>query len=656
MALEQAQSKQNEALYTIAKMNGYNGPKAGTALKAFFNSSDALKAKARAIGVAMANGGAVDSSTTNTEEEELNLPEGADQPIFLDPRESEGKIPLIPAEEPVDPSITEELAGKTEELIKGTMEPVKSEVATIEPSEEELISEDVGKLEGPAPTIEAETIDEVVTVDEPEKIDAVTVDAEKVSDKVEAATSGLEAKTGTVSKQAQSVAAQQETSKVSDLTAAQGTAHKFDNEIQRELEEGELVSGSAVDATKAAKFTEQVQAAEATPSKQATVQGQLEDLMQDFEGGETPPWAAGAMRAAMAGLASRGLGASSMSGQAVIQAAMESALPIAQADAATRASFESQNLSNRQARAMLAAEQRAKFMGQEFDQEFQTRVINASKISDIANMNFTADQQIQLENARFAQTMNIENLNARQGMVLAEAAALSSLDLANLNNRQQSAVQNAQNFLQMDLANLSNEQQTALFKTQQNIQGLFNDQSAENAAAQFNASSENQTNQFFASLASQVGQFNASQQNAMNQFNVNTINSMREFNAGLTEQRDMFNASNGLVIAQANALWRQNATTANTAAANESNMSFAKTMNGFTATNLDAYWQRERDLMSFAFTSAENAADRLSSVLLEKLSAENKAELADEMGKGSLTATLLKGALNYISGESLFKI
>ena len=79
-------------------------------------------------------------------------------------------------------------------------------------------------------------------------------------------------------------------------------------------------------------------------------------------------------------------------------------------------------------------------------------------------------------------------------------------------------------------------------------------------------------------------------------------------------------------------------------------------MNGFTATNLDAYWQRERDLMSFAFTSAENAADRLSSVLLEKLSAENRAELADEMGKGSLTATLLKGALNYISGESLFKI
>jgi hypothetical protein len=235
-------------------------------------------------------------------------------------------------------------------------------------------------------------------------------------------------------------------------------------------------------------------------------------------------------------------------------------------------------------------------------------------------------------------------------MIMAEAAALANLDMANLNNRQQAAVQNAQNFLQMDMANLSNLQQTAMFKAQQNIQALFTDQAAENAASQFNATSENQSNQFFANLTTQVGQFNAAQQNAMNQFNVNSVNAMREFNGELQQQRDLFNAQNGLVVAQANAQWRQNIATLNTAAQNESNMNFAKTMNAFTATNLDAYWQRERDVMSFAFTSAENAADRLASVLLEKLSAENKADLADEMGKGALGATLLKGTLNYMAG------
>ena len=74
----------------------------------------------------------------------------------------------------------------------------------------------------------------------------------------------------------------------------------------------------------------------------------------------------------------RGLGASSLAGQAEVQAAMEAALPIAQMDAATIAQFEAQNLSNRQQRQMLAAQQRATFMGMEFDQAFQARVANSA--------------------------------------------------------------------------------------------------------------------------------------------------------------------------------------------------------------------------------------------------------------------------------------
>jgi hypothetical protein len=46
-----------------------------------------------------------------------------------------------------------------------------------------------------------------------------------------------------------------------------------------------------------------------------------------------PAWAAGALRNATAQMAARGLGASSLAGQAIVQATMESALPIAQADA-----------------------------------------------------------------------------------------------------------------------------------------------------------------------------------------------------------------------------------------------------------------------------------------------------------------------------------
>ena len=57
----------------------------------------------------------------------------------------------------------------------------------------------------------------------------------------------------------------------------------------------------------------------------------------------------------------------------MVQAALESALPIASADAQTQASFEAQNLSNRQARAMFCTQQRATFMGMEFDQAISSK-------------------------------------------------------------------------------------------------------------------------------------------------------------------------------------------------------------------------------------------------------------------------------------------
>ena len=133
------------------------------------------------------------------------------------------------------------------------------------------------------------------------------------------------------------------------------------------------------------------------------------------------------MRQANAAMAARGLGASSIAGQAIIQEVMEAAIPIAQADAQTVASFEAQNLSNRQQRAMQAAEQRAKFMGMEFDQQFQARVQNAAKVSDVANMNFTAEQQIALENSRIANTMNLQNLSNNQAMVMAEACCFIAI-------------------------------------------------------------------------------------------------------------------------------------------------------------------------------------------------------------------------------------
>jgi hypothetical protein len=278
----------------------------------------------------------------------------------------------------------------------------------------------------------------------------------------------------------------------------------------------------------------QVTAATALPSADATVQGQLAKLMQQFDGQEPPPWAAGALRNANAIMAQRGLGSSSMAASAATQAAMESALEIAVRDAATFSQFEMQNL----------------------------------------------------------------------------------------NNRQQARLFNAQAFLQMDMANFDAEQQMTMFKSQSIIQSLFTDQAAENASRQFNASSEAQTEQFFAQLKTQVQQFNAAQTNAMEQFRAGQADSIGMFNRQMNDAAEQFNASNRLIIDQSNAEWRRAVTTANNATINEANRTNAMNASGMTMAAYNNLMQRERDMYTFAFTSAENSANRSTELAIARLSAD----------------------------------
>ena len=440
---------------------------------------------------------------------------------------------------------------------------------------------------------------------------------------------------------------------IRDVAAAQADESvQVISPAKRKLEQGETFSGVA-NAEVARQFLEGVEAATGAPSSQATVQGQLTGLMQQFEGGQPPAWAAGAMRQATAVMAQRGLAASSMAGQAIVQAAMESALPIAMQDAKTVAQFEAQNISNRQQRAILAAQQRAQFLGMEFDQAFQARVAKAATISDIANRNFSSEVQIALENSRLAQTTNLTNLGNRQAVVMAQAAAIAEADMTNLNNRQQAEVRNAQSFLQMDMANFNAEQQADMFTNQSIVQGLFTDAAANNAMKQFNATSRDQTDQFFAKLETGVSEFNASQRTAMEQFNAGEANALSRFSQELNNQRDQFNARNELVIAQSNAQWRQQLTTINNAAQNEANRQDALQANALTQKGLDEIWQRERDLMAYAFTSAENAAQRRLELVKAELNVEAGEDTAFSTALGSFAGAVVNGIFDVAAAKAM---
>ena len=148
---------------------------------------------------------------------------------------------------------------------------------------------------------------------------------------------------GQVGQQAQVQAAQANPNQAASLglqAAQQQGAQQIQAPTPMQMTAGQTISGSTVNQS-------QVDATLAK-SEAASVKDELDDLMQDFQGGKTPAWAAGAMRAANQAMMARGVGASSMAGMAVVQAAMESALPIAQMDA-----------SNKQQMAMAKAEQRA---------------------------------------------------------------------------------------------------------------------------------------------------------------------------------------------------------------------------------------------------------------------------------------------------------
>jgi hypothetical protein len=487
---------------------------------------------------------------------------------------------------------------------------------------EGMITEGTGQAAAVADTATQTEADIAANAPLAKEFEAAGMTPKEAAAEVANVMSKLTAVTGKPSTEALTQAATMSTDELAqlDLSAEQiSRAQRVEGVAPLEVTP-EMEVTSAVDFARA-KTETNFTAATGVPSTEATVQGQLTGLLEQFEGGETPAWAAGAMRAATATLAARGLGASSMAGQAIVQAAMESALPIAQMDAQTRASFEAQNLSNKQQAAMFAAEQRSKFLGLEFDQEFQSRVQNAARIADVARINFTAEQQVALENARMAQTVDIANLDAKNAKVMADAAAMSQLDMANLNNRQQANVQRAQAFLDFDMSSMSNQQQVAMFKAQSLASVYTSDTAAANAARQFNAASDDQVDMFFSNLQNNINQFNNDQYNSMERFNSGEANALSQFNSAQQNTRDTFNAQNQLVVAQANAAWSQAITTTDNAALNQANRDAAQAANNFTMTGYNNAIQRERDTLAWAWQSAENDKDRDAKIAVANISA-----------------------------------
>ena len=226
---------------------------------------------------------------------------------------------------------------------------------------------------------------------------------------------------------------------------------------------------------------------------------------------------------------------------------------------------------------------------------------------------------IATQDAQVFQTMQLTKMSQTQAMAVLQAGYIANMDTQNLNNRQQANVINAQNFLSMDMSNLTNEQQSAIVDTQSRLQTMLSDQSAVNAAQQFNATSQNQTDQFYASQANTISQFNAAQQNGMAQFNAGQTNSVNEFNNSQQQAVDQFNAQNQTLIDQSNLTYLRQINTTNTAATNSANLVNSQNLVNISNTAMANQIQLIRDQASYSFQAGQNDEDRAQQAALLNL-------------------------------------
>ena len=329
--------------------------------------------------------------------------------------------------------------------------------------------------------------------------------------------------------------------------------------------------------------------------QEATVQYQLTQLMSQFDNNQIPAFAAPAIKVSNDAMLQRGLGASSMAGQAILKAAMEATTAIAVQDANMYAQFNMANLSNKQQTAIVNAQLRATLTGQELNNEQQSRVLNTAKVSEVNNLNFTAEQTVALENARLMQNMSLANLNNEQQSALQNAATLANMDVRNLDARLTAAVQNAKSFLDLDMANLTNDQQAKTLTYQSKIQSLLSDAAGQNAASQFNAKAQDQVDQFYKTLSTSIQTANANRVSAQEQFNVDQANSVRKFNTEMENERDKFDSEMNLLIDQSNVVWRRGINTTTNAEQNRVNQVNAQNLLDLATSAQNQLWNRYRD-------------------------------------------------------------
>jgi hypothetical protein len=233
----------------------------------------------------------------------------------------------------------------------------------------------------------------------------------------------------------------------------------------------------------------------------STVRGQMNIIMQEFNDG-TPAWAASAMRATAALMASRGMGASSMAASAMLQASLESALPIAERDARIFSEMDMSNLTDARAVALSNAAALQGLELQNLSNQNKEAIQNSTNAFSLQSDNLSNMNEVVLANFTVKAALQNKSLDLNAQVAITNASTYADMKELNLSNEQQSLLQQSAENLQIELSELNNDQQSAIASLQVKAammgQNLTNEQQmavleATNAysAAEFDASAKN---------------------------------------------------------------------------------------------------------------------------------------------------------------------
>ena len=294
----------------------------------------------------------------------------------------------------------------------------------------------------------------------------------------------------------------------------------------------------------------EVQAAIASLPTEALVSSQMETLLAGMDEGVTPTWARPAVAQVESMMARRGLSASTVGRDALFNAIVQTALPLAQSNAQALQQRAAQNLSNEQQANMSAstldmqrrmanlsnqqtagtqtaqlAQQMSTLQSQfrqqavltTAEQQQQVRVQNLANQQDTAKTQAQLDQQTASQNLGNQQQIELADLQYLNATEKDQMSAVQQQRLAEMQLGADFLAKNAGFKQQMDLANLSAEQQTRLANLSAQNAAEADSLSAAQQTELANLNMRMQTNIQSAKIAESMGiaQLNVDQQRAV---------------------------------------------------------------------------------------------------------------------------------------------